>query len=82
MQRIALEHFAGFSVYIRQRGKYKEVITMKKLIAAALCLALAGFRRLGWERYAAPGALLCLAAFTAAFLPKMTDGACLSWNAW
>lgn len=51
-------------------------------VGTALCLALAGFRRLGWERYAAPGALLCLAAFTAAFLPKMTDGACLSWNAW
>lgn len=51
-------------------------------VGTALCLALAGFRCLGWERYAAPGALLCLAAFTAAFLPKMTDGACLSWNAW
>lgn len=48
----------------------------------ALCLVMAGFRRLGWGRYAAAGALLCLAAFTAAFLPKMTEGACLCWNAW
>ena len=49
---------------------------------AVLCLVMAGFRRLGWERYGTAGALLCLAAFTAAFLPKMTDGACLCWNAW
>ena len=49
---------------------------------AALCLAMSVLRRLGWERYAAAGALVCLAVFTAAFLSKITDGACLCWNAW
>ena len=39
-------------------------------VGTALCLALAGFRRLGWERYAAPGALLCLAALRRRSFPK------------
>ena len=51
-------------------------------VGLAVCLVMAFFRRLGWERYAGSGALVCLAVFTAVFFSKITDGACLCWNAW
>lgn len=51
-------------------------------VGAAVCLAMAAARRFGGTRFAMTGALALLAAFTLVFLSKITDGACLCWNAW